>query len=603
MVVSKLVEVIEEQKVKTGKDISKVIDKTVEVVENGYIPVVLMPPGVGKTFVTGGVLSKLEEWSLVYVICPGKKAQDRICKILEDLGFNVLRIVGMNEFTCPLTNTRMIDDVVPCMKVRRGREKKHEGHTCPEKRDPKVLPSITEVETGGEVYDVETFTGRKTFVFYNMPCPYWNQFRELWSCYVNKEKTVVVINDKAFTANLHKLPIPDLAIFDEYDIELFDHIERIVPVEEVKWLARTVKKITDPYSDILYHRLMYLYVLMENGRLKILDLREGVETLLDAYEFLCKHVQEEVINEICDFVRIVKSSKAREAYQCRYLRDSKVISIVIPRLKLIDFVLKKVGIGMLLTATPPSDEEVRLFMSNVREKLTIIDEGKKLLGKAVLHIVPSCLLGRLTYFDYFKYVEQLDKYDPEKALEYKAKWILSIYKLVEYAPKPIYIPLLHVKPFLPWLREVAQRFTSVAKLLEYVATARTGRELVKKFIETRGKEPPVLITTLVHRAETFEFVNSIIVTKCPRPFIGRGYLTYFYNIRGEASFRIVMQSLTKRTMLQWLGRVARVKNKIYHIYTPDKDVIDLLQELRDEGWIDLEIVYEEKTGSESGGEE
>ena len=590
---------------------------------------------------------RIGKYPIVYVVVPGVALQFHYIDFFRNLGFDtvipseeawkirekireitgldfeIIWIMGKKRYECPLKND-------PDPEVRK---KAYKCATC----EMFIKWRIEHVSGKVEVDKPNVVTFINPFgemVIVELPseepeCEYARSFYRLYKFLKNIEELgykrkfiIVIINFEALLRHVLKLPAGLLWIFDEYDSYVINVQSVEIDYDTAQALTKFAVDKKLPFgSDLLVQFIRITSKDVKMWRQKLP--RELIIEFLDYLNSVCEEVltHEDVeLSEkaftLCHGIRELAkvggsfAVKGTPGFVYSIYSEDPRIEIAFQRIPIISMISYRAPI-ILMSGTPLNPKMVTMLLRASGSEILFIEPTdpnlRKLPGKIILHHVP--FIERLTYRKLFTF----GKPDRKRFLKYCVNFakILYMIKFLKEKYQPCYIlpyPWYCITECLELAKNenivneypVLKIFSEIEDKIDYKMSHEKFVKLFTMFLEV-CKDPLkiqevnddfiVFATNRITRGINLRYLKSIIIPKYPLMNVRSAFVTLCVKKFGLD----VPYLLTDATLLQALGRGARIEGHELHVFTLDTRVASKVLDFAQQGLFDLGIVsHDEK---------
>ena len=530
--------------------------------------------GGGKSFIgINTSIHFIDDGTYAIIAVPTVALEEQYVKIIESIRdsegipIHVVHLRGRRHFICPRRGIRA--DKVPARECRECPKKVRWGR---EARKSGSKPDFEYYALGTREVEIVAIP--------RDPCPYYDQYARIYEVLMSNSRLIVITNYSKLVYDilLRRLPRPRIVIFDESDYAILKSTSIDISESEILTFISRCRAIAKAVAEESDEELISLVDACKNQckAIRKLIVEKKTDEVRDfAYDLLvnlyqiARKVFDYVVREDDPLMEFVTNVLFFTPHMVDYITvyyesDDIVFSYAKSQAYMLNMIVRDVPtLGM--TATPlPQDWCSCLLPDYVRYEFR-----KKMLGKAEIVTDDAYLLKRRVTYRWL---------NPGKGVDITAvrkRWRIYCQKLkliLDTCEKPALVYAY------PWY--IIKKCCSMSEvdMKHYEMYFDRDGTLLKRFVETEGKEPPIIITARAHRGLNLDFVKSIVFLKFPMPKIFSAVIQMLARkFRSDAVS--VAHDFGKINMIQTIARAIRSEGRVVKVYTPDPYAVQVFREL------------------------
>ena len=492
-------------------------------------------------------------------------------------------ILGKDNFTCMLKNTKASDKSLPCNQPGSYLEKLR---ACPYYARPVSRYLFEKLKESVDVEEVGSYINSKgveTVVYRRRKgvCPYHQQYIDMLKA------DIVVATDAKFRLDheVGLLPSAVYKVFDEADEYLFRRIPRFIfELDEVRHIRNLVKEYEPKDEEEEDHKLKLLRELTqlindfkkarseEDIHMLILELRSTMESVCSLGNICDDEAVADFLNRLNEVVAILNKYSSSVAFVKRGVNE---LVVTATDTKAFTTAHLKTYLGrddyVLLTSGTFPDKEK---MSNLFLEVDAWVTGEARLP-GVVYVPPRGLFGSFSMDVSGKRMRKDPQY-METVVNLFFKVLIFMRSIV--TPRLIYV---HSKNFF---KAFMRKYSNLNIIFDHSDTD----DFLAKL---RDGELEEVASTRAGRGIDLPNVHGIIFTKAPYPDLSDPFWAVLFSVRprlAETLYRLI----TKWNTYQILARALRNEDAWVIVDSPDNKVLEIIKEYAEANKLTLEPLEE-----------
>ena len=537
-----------------------------EAIEKGLpVSIISEPPGSGKTLtVLMAIADYLDKHKKALVLVPYASISTMWTKyrIINDEGREIkIALFHAKRFhRCWLEVTQTADSpIIPCNDVKKSFSDKLKS--CIYYAPPTWDSSNPKLRKVGEY---QTIWGKKQVNVHALggACDYYKQYQEIVDADV-----IVMTHTKFFYEYMYRrVPKPYFLVIDEAEMFPQELIAKFyLSEEDIDKLAKALQGV----SPNVVAELIAIKHLLKKGMRQI-----NINQLLELYE---------------------KAYGRRPGpfnYSTAYVSNGKILLLHDYYFNVQTEVMSVSKMMIGIVGTPLEDSEIAEIL-RVRNFYKI-SNNQKLLGRLIVYSNGQMPVKGIWF-------KRPDMYKGE--VEMVCGELRKFFEWSEKLKLPVFIPVITYRHVI-LCRDVVKE--AVARRLSCDEDAgrckKTGRFIEDEIVDKTGKhieefiegKRDILITAKANRGIHFpQKTLAQIIVKRPWPDLEDPFVKWLQDERGKYNlstrYRKMVELHGRATLFHMLGRSIKSEDDTVVVFTPDRNVIDTIEQIK--GIIQIDVTY------------